>query len=183
MGDIEQALVESSEALLFRPTESQAKLKAKWLVRIEGNPAIDPSSCSRGDVERVLGVSVGKAWDNPEFRAWFLNTSEHKEQMEELAVLAHAAARSLLLSEEPKVQGARAQLIKFMLEYKSPRKVGTGQFMDKVIQNMDSAQLSLYLQKNGVSMGMEASKGPSLAAASPPSDTSDTITVVPEDSP
>lgn len=167
VGDAGEALSQATEALLFRPTEAQVRLKSKWLVRIQDNPAIDAQHASRSDIERVLGTSLGKSWDDPAFREWFLNSSEHREKMEELAELAHAAARNLLLNEEPKVQGARAQLIKFMLEYKSPKKSGSGQFLDKAIASMDSAQLSLYLERNGVALNATATKNIAPSSASP----------------
>jgi hypothetical protein len=77
--------------------------------------------------------------------------------------------KEILVNNDPKVQGARVQLIRALSELagKVPHKqasikaAGTSA-LSSAIDNMDAAQLELYLRRNGVGeLRVSASKEPS----------------------
>jgi hypothetical protein len=171
-----EALVEE---IVFRPSEEHRRLKSRFLARIADNPLIEPSEASLSDVQRILGsTTVGKHWNQPGFREWFLNTGEYQERMEELFSLALDAARDILLSQDPKSQGARASMIKTMAELAGKLKPRQPQLdsgassatMAKLVASMDQAQLSVFLNKNGQSVQLDASKGMNATPTEVPSD-------------
>jgi hypothetical protein len=156
-------LADLAEEVLFVPREEHRTLKARFLARTSDNPAIDLPTIDLATGCRILGNNkLAKYWSLPGFRDWFRNSSEQREQLEELFDLALTAARDILLSTEPKVQGARVQMIKTVAELaaKYPKKQAENPMLSAV-NSMDKASLQMLLEKGGVTYKLDASKGQS----------------------
>lgn len=151
-----------AEAPFFEPTDEQRKVKVRWFTRVKDNPSIDPLNSPLTLIQQVTGSAGLKAWwPIPGFRDWFLNASEHAEALEVLFHQSLRAMNSIINNEEPKVQGARVQLIKHLAEItsKMPKKQQTaGQFLDKAIAGMDEYALAAFLEKNGVQLSVGIGK-------------------------
>lgn len=157
--DITQLVAESA---FFEPTDEQRRVKIKFFARISDNPTVEAKSATLAQVKQITqSAAVEKWWPVLGFREWFLNSSEHMEQLEFLFDLSIRALTNILQNEDPKAQGARVQAIKHLAEIagKMPKKQASmGQFLDKAIAGMDEYQLAAYLEKNGVSLSLGASK-------------------------
>ena len=151
-----------NESVFFQPTEEQRRVKIKFFSRIADNPTINLETVSLTQIKQITNSNaIEKWWPTPGMREWFLNKNEHAEALELLFAQSMHAMTSILLNEEPKVQGARVQLIKHLAEIagKMPRKQATaGQYLDKAIAGMDEFALQAYLEKSGVQLTMGARK-------------------------
>lgn len=154
--------------VVFRPQEEHRRLKSRFLAKIADNPLIDVETVSLDEVRRIVGgTQISKFWNQPGFREWFLNTGEYQERLETLFSLALDAAQDILLNQDPKGQSARAAMVKTMAELAGklrPPKEKTpdmSEAMKKLVAGMDMAQLSVFLEKNGQTLSLEASKGQS----------------------
>jgi hypothetical protein len=167
--DTESTIEALVEDVVFRPTEEHRKLKSRFLSRIADNPLVDASEMGLHDIQAIIGTSsLGKHWNAPGFRDWFLNVGEYQERMEELFSLALDAARDILVSQDPKSQGARASMVKTMAELAGKMKPkkdegAAAAVAARLIASMDQAQLSMYLSKNGVNMQLTGGTPPSPA--------------------
>jgi hypothetical protein len=164
------------EELLYRPTDSDRRLKAKLLTSLEDNPLLDIDTITPHQVRHLIkSDAFSVKWTKPGFKEWLLNKQEHKEKLEYLFSLALGAAEEILLNTDPKAQSARVNMIKLVAELsrKMPSKDsdGTGG-LAKAITQMDKAQLELLLSKGGVDVRLLAT-GSRVA----PLDSNDTIDV------
>lgn len=148
-------------------------MKARFWQRAADDPMLDAQNAPLDTIRKLTGSeAVGKWFQIPGFREWFLNKDEHREKLEYLFGLALDAAEQILVNQDPKAQSARVNVIKVLSELagKFPTKnAAPKDSLSSAINQMDKIQLEAYLQKNGVTMQLSASKN-------------DTITVTPIES-
>ena len=148
------ALTIASDSLIFIPTPSQRQVKARLLVRLSDNPLLEHSSLSLSESQSITGSSQIKDWwGRPGFKEWFLDQNEYRQRLEYLFALALDAAEEILLSTDPKSQGARVSMIKLLAELanKIPKE-NAAKYLDESISKMDRGQLESFLEKSGITI-------------------------------
>lgn len=152
-------LSEGVDELIYRPTDSDRRMKAKLITSLADNPLLDIDTITPMQVRHLIKSDCFTAkWDKQGFKNWLLNKQEHTEKLEYLFSLALGAAEEILLNTDPKAQSARVNMIKLVAELsrKMPSKDdGTGGIA-KAITQMDKAQLELLLSKGGVDVKLLA---------------------------
>lgn len=151
-------VVEAIEEIAYKPTKRDRELKAKLWVAIQDDPFLDKDSYlnSRDAAEKAAGGKLTN-WNTSGYKEWLFNKDENRQRLEYLFGLSLDAMEEILLNNDPKVQGARVQLIRALSELagKVPHKQATikasaGHALSSAIDSMDAAQLELYLRRNGV---------------------------------
>lgn len=157
MSELGDLLSTAASELEFKPTKKDRELKARFWVRFSEDPFADRETYSkRAMAERLTGAKLTR-WDEEGFADWFFNRDEHRHKIEYLFGLSLDAAEEILLNNDPKVQGARVQLIRALSELagKVPHKQATIQVTNNTaisgaIDSMSKAELELYLSKQGL---------------------------------
>jgi len=153
-GDILQAVVAE---VIFHPTETQRRLKATLLAKLENNPLTDLASLSLAEVQEITGSAVvQKWWSVPGFSDWLLDKNENRAKLEYLFSLALEAAEQIILNTDPKAQGSRVAMIKVLSELagkmpKAPVKAPQEARTVNAIASMDRTQLMEFLATRGLS--------------------------------
>lgn len=145
-------LTELSEKLLYEPSATDRKLKAKFWSRHQGNPIISSELITLPEVSAVVNSArVKELWAKPGFREWFLNQDENRERIEYLFTLALDRAEKVLLDDS--MQGsAHVNMIKVLgeLANKFPSRYQQEKFTDDEINRMNDMQLRAWLERRGV---------------------------------
>jgi hypothetical protein len=146
---------------IYRPSPQDRAHKAAFWARAAEHPLLDKETLSLITVHSLMGNAQvqKKSWSNPAYRSWFLNAEEHRDKLEYLFGLALDAAEHILLNDDPKAQSARVNMIKAIADLagKSPKNAQVSPIA-QAIGSMDKVQLEAYLQKNGVSLQLSASR-------------------------
>lgn len=145
-------LNEMVEESLYKPTKREKEAKAAYWVAIGDDPFFSKEQARKREVaERLAGTRL-MAWEKPGFQEWFFNKTEFKIRLEYLFGLCLEAAEEILLNNDPKVQGARVQLIRALSELagKVPHKQATIQVTNNTaisgaIDTMSREDLERYL--------------------------------------
>lgn len=145
-------LNEMVEESLYRPSKREKEAKAAYWVAIADDPFFSKEQARKREVaERLAGTKLA-SWDKPGFQDWFFNRAEFKVRLEYLFGLCLDAAEEILVNNDPKVQGARVQLIRALSELagKVPHKQATIQVTNNTaisgaIDNMSREDLERYL--------------------------------------
>lgn len=104
--------LETIEEISYKPLPKDKELKARYLVKASDDPLQTTDlHQNRHHIERLIGAKLPN-WEEPGFQDWFFNRDEHRQKLEHLFSLALDAAQDILLNTDPKVQGARVQVIK-----------------------------------------------------------------------
>lgn len=106
------------QEVLFRPTEHQLKMKARFWHRWSPTFAeTDPSKVTLARAVAITGSeTMRRWWIQPGFRGWFLNAQVHQEKLSYLLHLSLAAMEDMLLNVDPKAQGARMAAVKMVMD-------------------------------------------------------------------
>lgn len=160
--DVITSTIEEVAEQVYRPTPNDRSVKAAFWARAADNPLIDRKNISLETIRSIMGNArvQAKNWANPLYRAWFMNSEEHRDKLEYLFALSLDAAEDILLSTDPKTMGSKVNMIKAIAELagKVPKQTASSP-LEKAINSMDRVQLEAYLQKNGVSVQLSASRG------------------------
>ena len=112
----------------------------------------DASDVTLTDVERLVSEpKLARWWSQPGFKEWFRNQEEFREKAELMAFLAMDAMESILISDDPRMAGPKAAMIKLAMEIasKMPTKnTGPEKYADAKIGDMDRKQLEEYIAKH-----------------------------------
>ena len=140
--------------LIFIPTPSQRQVKARLITKLTDNPLTDLASITLAEAQQLTGSSQLKDWwGRPGFKEWFLDQNEYRQRLEYLFSLALDAAEEILLSTDPKAQGARVAMIKLLAELSNKvPKESAAKYRDESIAKMDRAELEAFLEKNGITV-------------------------------
>ena len=101
-------------AVSFRPTEAQSRVKARFWSRWDAASPHTPTLAAAKQLTQ--SAALESWWSKPGFKDWFLSTSVTQERVEHLLHLALSAAEDVLLSTDPKSQGARVAMVKTVAE-------------------------------------------------------------------
>lgn len=144
-------LAETVEPLInYKPTVPQRKAKARLLIALEDNPTASLDTLTAEQASRLSRYDCTKFWSTPGFKEWLTGRNEFKERVEYLAHLSLDAAEEILLSDDPRLAGAKvntlAQISK--LADKFPSTVNSQKFADAFIQEMNRKELEQFIKQN-----------------------------------
>lgn len=148
----------NDRGLLYKPTEAQARVKARFWARWSETPLAAPVSITMAQAQQITGSSsLASWWGRPGFKEWFLATSVTEERLDYLLHLALTAAEDVLLNIDPKAQSARVQMIKTVAEMAGKLQRGgpnaQEQMADKkrkAIEAMGKEELVKLLEGQGI---------------------------------
>lgn len=151
--DLVETVEKLQDEILFKPSRRERELKAKFWYLVGNDPFLDPKvlTSSANSVRTFLGANLPN-WDTPGFQDWFLNREEYRVRIEYLFGLSLDAMEEILVNNDPKVQGARVQLIRALAELagKVPHKQANIQITANTaianrIEGMNKEELEKYL--------------------------------------
>ena len=147
-----------ADNILFEPTATQSKIKAKFWSRYHPGPFDSPSDgkITLATALEVTGsTSLRKYWSQPGFREWFLNRDEEREKLKYLFNKALDSAEKILDNPEAN-PNAKANIIKMLAEMNGfMGKKQIEKFADDDINKMSEKQLKEFLTKKGVKVVQE----------------------------
>ena len=144
-----------ADTVIFSPSSSQAKVKARFWTRYQTGP-LAASSLSITEIQRITGSSsIPKWWAEPGFPEWFLNKDEERERLRYLFNRGLDTMEEILCNPEANAN-AKANIIKMLAEMngylgKRPEE----KFADEQINKMSENQLIAFLEKKGVRITQE----------------------------
>ncbi len=145
-----------SEKVIFEPTSSQAKLKARFWTRFQPGPLVSPSNITMTTALEVTGsAQMRKWWHEPGFVEWFTNREEERERLKYLFHKGLNTIENILDNPEANAN-AKANIIKMLAEMNGYLgKKPVEKFADEDINKMSEAQLKAFLEKHGVTFVQE----------------------------
>lgn len=162
-----KSLSKLTDAVIFEPTPTQLRLKAKFWERFGSGPfAAGHSESISGDLVAQVTNSrkLTDWWSKPGFRDWFLDTQEETFQVKALFGMALGELQKLILNPETQ-DGAKVQALKLIMEIndKMPNK-NKEKFLDEHVGKMDKAQLDAsttdaaieFLTRKGIKVVQES---------------------------
>jgi hypothetical protein len=146
-----------SEALdgLYRPTPLERRAKSAFWTKTLENPLLSTEDLSGRKLVQITGIpAIQHSWGKPGFREWFTNQGEYRERLHYLFDLALDAAESVLLSEDPKTQSARVNMIRVVAELanKFPSRYEKDTIETQAVAKLSKTELELYLKRQGVEL-------------------------------
>jgi hypothetical protein len=154
--------------LIYTPTTSERKLKAKFWAKAAENPLISFGEGQSITLEQVRkmaggGAKLEKAWTNPSFRNWFLDIEDGKAKLEYLFDLGLDAIEGLLLSDDPKTSSAKVNALKLLADLTGKiKRADNTNGLQKAIASADKASLEALFESAGLSVSVSASKNNSI---------------------
>jgi hypothetical protein len=146
---------------VFRPTEAQSRVRAKFWARMADNPLLDPRLVTLSQAQQMTNsAALANWWGKPGFKDWFLSSTVVDERLDYLLHLALASAEDILLNTDPKAQSARVQMVKIVAEMAGrlkgagagPSSVNAADKKKKAIEAMGKEELVQFLQEQGLSV-------------------------------
>jgi hypothetical protein len=132
----------------FRPTDSQRKAKAALLAFLADPETMlfDLKSLSVDRAISLTGIPALRTWWNqPGFRAWFINKEESRQKIKYLTDKALEAAVQILDDPDPRASSAKVNILKTLLAYEAQEQT---QKTNTKFDNMDINQLRGFLKQN-----------------------------------
>jgi hypothetical protein len=154
--------------LIYTPTTSERKLKAKFWAKAAENPLISFGEGQSITLEQVRkmaggGAKLEKAWTNPSFRNWFLDIEDGKAKLEYLFDLGLDAIEGLLLSDDPKTSSAKVNALKLLADLTGKiKRADNTNGLQKAIASADKASLEALFESAGLSVSVSATKNNSI---------------------
>lgn len=147
-------------ATVFRPTEAQSRIRAKFWARMADNPLLDPKTITLSAAQQMTqSAALANWWGRPGFKDWFLSATVVDERLDYLLHLALASAEDILLNTDPKAQSARVQMVKIVAEMTGKLKAAgssnaasAADKKKKAIESMGKEELVQFLQDQGLSV-------------------------------
>ena len=132
----------------FRPTESQRKAKAALLAFLADPETMlfDLKSLTVDRAISLTGIPALRTWWNqPGFRAWFINKEESRQKIKYLTDKALEAVAQVLEDPDPRASGSKVNILKILLQYEASEiQTKTNTRFD----SMDIVQLRAFLKQN-----------------------------------
>jgi len=153
-----------STQLIYTPTTTERKLKAKFWSKAAENPLLSIGEGQMITLDQVKKIAGGgakleKAWANPQFRNWFLDIEEGKAKLEYLFDLGLDAIESILLSDDPKTSSAKVNALKLLADMTGKiKKADNSNGLQKAIASADKASLEALFESAGLSVSVSAKK-------------------------
>ncbi len=143
--------------LQFRPSEAQVKAKTAFWSYFLSEASLYPPEDVDGAVAAKFASDrrVEQWWSTPEFREWFLNRDEFRQQVEFLASLALTELQQII-TDESASSAARVTAIKLVMDLanKMPKKVEARELTpeEKLISEMSKEKLQEFIKTNTVKL-------------------------------
>lgn len=135
------------EELVFSPSPTQRRAKARYWARSEGLLG-NPKNTSAQLVSSYINEpAIQKWWGAPGFKEWFFNEQETKERLEYLFMLALDTAEHVLLDENANAN-AKVQMIKVLAGLAGKDSSKDSKLLDENIQRLNAEQLREYIREN-----------------------------------
>jgi hypothetical protein len=132
----------------FRPTESQRKAKAALLAFLADPETMlfDLKSLTVDRAISLTGIPALRTWWNqPGFRAWFINKEESRQKIKYLTDKALESAVQILDDPDPRASSAKVSILKILLTYEAQEQTAK---TNTKFDNMDINQLRGFLKQN-----------------------------------
>lgn len=152
--DVAEVMSEAVENL-YRPTPLERRAKSIFWTRTLENPLLSTEDLSGRKLVQITGIGgIANSWNKPGFKDWFTNQGEYRERLHYLFDLALDAAESVLLSEDPKTQSARVNMIRVVAELanKFPSRYEKDTVETMAIAKLSKTELELYLERQGIKL-------------------------------
>lgn len=144
--------------LLFVPSSSQTKIKARFWTRYQPSPLIPIESLNMAKVIEITNSAQIKTWwSMPGFVSWFMNREEEKEEINYLFKKSLRTIDRILSEDNPKLANAQINAIKMLAEMTGHLNKNNmkDKFADEEINKMSENQLLSFLEKKGVRITTE----------------------------
>jgi hypothetical protein len=140
-----------SDKVVFSPTASQARLKAKFWTRFRPSPLAPSDNIAMATALEVTGsAQIRKWWNEPGFVEWFTNKEEERERLKYLFHKGLDTIENILDNPEANAN-AKANLIKMLAEMNGYLgKKPVERFADEAVNKMSEDQLKEFLRQSGV---------------------------------
>lgn len=143
-----------AEKVLFTPTPSMKKIKARFWTRYQAGPMNDMSAISASEIAKITSsAGIKNWWGKDGFKEWFLNQDEQRER---LSYLFDKSLDSLeqILDNPDAHPSAKMNAIKMLAEItgylgknKQPEKTS-----DESINQMSESQLLEYIKRKSIKL-------------------------------
>jgi len=138
-----------ADKVIFEPTSSQAKVKARFWTRFRPGPL----TAGRLTMDKVLEVTnsagIRKWWHEPGFVEWFMNKEEERERLKYLFNKGLDMVERII--DDPDANAnAKANLFKMLAEMNGHLgKKPVEKFADEEVAKMSEDQLAAFIEKKG----------------------------------
>ena len=141
----------------FRPNEEQRDAKCRFWAVVQAVANYKEDDYYEWDeVIEVTRVPAIAAWSTfPGFSTWFFDKFENEQKVAVLWDKALMAIEQIILNDDPKVQGARINAVKLLMEMRKGHK--TTRLLDESVQRMSVDELRLFVQNGEVKQLKEKS--------------------------
>ena len=149
-------MAEVTDKVIFEPTSTQAKLKAKFWTRFQPGPLVNTGTLTLAKAAEITGsTQLKKWWYIPGFLEWFMNKEEERERLKYLFNKGLDTIENILDNPEANAN-AKANIIKMLAEMNGYLgKKPIEKFADESINKMSEAQLKEFLERKGVTITQE----------------------------
>lgn len=140
----------STVGMDFRPHEAQRDAKSRfWAIIGATADYREGDHYTWEEIIELTRVPAISAWSSiPGFVEWFFDKFETEQRVAVLFDKALVAMEQIILNDDPKVQGARINAIKLLLDMRKANKIT--KLLDEKVQEMDVDQLRSFVQANTV---------------------------------
>jgi len=159
-------LKDGAAELIYVPTPTERKLKAKFWTRAAENPLVNlnGASITLTSVKQMTGggAQLDAAWKKPGFQTWFTNPDDGRAKLEYLFDLGLDALEELLMNPDPKTSSAKVNALKLLAELTGryvKGKQGHIGGLGEAIAQADKASLEALFESAGLKIAVSASKG------------------------
>jgi hypothetical protein len=140
----------STVGMDFRPQETQREAKARFWAVIQATANYkEGDNYSWEEIIELIRVPAIKAWSElAGFSEWFFDKFETEQRVAVLFDKSLIAIEQIILNDDPKVQGARINAIKLLMDMRKSSKIT--KLLDEKVQEMNVDQLRSFVQANTV---------------------------------
>jgi hypothetical protein len=140
----------STVGMDFRPQENQRDAKARFWAVVQATANYKEDDAYNWDeIIEMIRIPAIRAWSEmPGFAEWFFDKFEAEQRVAMLWDRALTAVEQIILNDDPKVQGARINAVKLLMEMRKGHK--TTKLLDESVQRMSVDELHAFVQANSI---------------------------------
>jgi len=141
--------------LIFTPTPSMKRIKARFWTRYQETPTSQISDVTAAEIAKVTGsAGIKNWWSKDGFKDWFLNKNEDKERISYLFDMSLEKLEDMI--NDPSVNaGVRLNAIKLLAEMNGnigKSKKQPERFADEQIEKMSESQLIEFIKEKQIKL-------------------------------
>ena len=142
---------------MFRPSQAQAKAKARLFNKLDSNSMLNPpDTMSKAELERHAGVrDISKWLEKDGFQEWFFNKDHNRELLESAVEIAIRECINILEAPSDGEKGSpkpgdKLNAMKTVLEYAgyTPVKKTEVEYKDQQVASMNEEELDKFIDKS-----------------------------------